>query len=311
MIRRLACAAAPLAAALAAACGSSAAVAPTPTPTPQAAFTLPESQAGTPDLLPILGTTVLRVGPQRVAFLLEAPTALVTAPTADVTAVFEDTAAGAPSSTATATFHPWPFGTRGTYVTELAFDRPGPWRLDITVDDEPFVGEAALPLEVAETSVVRDIGALAPFSNNKTVETVGGDLSALTTHSQPDPDLYQATIAESLFSGTPTVIVFASPTFCTTPSCGPQVETVIDLKDAHRGEATFIHVEVYDNPLEIQGDLSRAVFSPLLAQWGIDAVPHYLNESWVFVLGRDGRIASRFEGYATLTELEAALQRVL
>ena len=115
------------------------------------------------------------------------------------------------------------------------------------------------------------------------------------------------TVAEALISGRPSVIVFASPAFCTSPTCGPQVETVSELRALHPDEADFVHVEVYDNPHEIQGDLTSATYAPALAAWGIDAVPGYLNESWVFVLGSDGRIAARFEGYAALGELETAL----
>jgi predicted transcriptional regulator len=118
-------------------------------------------------------------------------------------------------------------------------------------------------------------------------------------------------VTEALFSGNPTVIVFAAPSFCTSPTCGPQVDTIVELKDAYLGEASFIHVEIYDNPDEIQGDLSRGVLSPFVNDWGLDSVPHYRNESWVFVLGRDGRITHRFEGYATFEELEVALLQVL
>jgi hypothetical protein len=308
-----------LAAGLAAACGSS----PAATATPVATVTSVPIATATPaaeaspahsssSVQPIFGTTVLRVGTQRFAFLLEGSTALVTAPTVGLTARFDGEGTGdAPPVTATADFYGWPFGTRGSYVTELTFDRAGPWRLDITVEDDGPAKYSTLVVDVAETVEVREIGTLPPFSNTKTLSSVGGDLTLLTTHFRPDPDLYQTSIAESLFSGKPTVIVFASPAFCTSPTCGPQVDTVAELKDLHPGEADFIHVEVYDNPEEIQGDLSRGVLSPVLMDWGIDSVPDYLNESWVFVLGQDGRIASRFEGYATLAELEAALQRVL
>ena len=282
-----------------AACGgapSSPAATPTPTPTP----------AGAADLTPILATTVLRVGSQRVAFLLESPTALISAPTAQVTTSFLQ--GDAPGESTTAVFHAWPYATRGAYATELTFDRPGPWRLDIRVDDGPFAGETELVVEVAQDSVVSDIGQVAPFSSTKTLRSVGGDFTKITSDPRPDPELYTTTVAEALRSGQPSVVVFASPAFCTSPTCGPQVDAVKELKGKYRGEANFIHVEVYDNPDEIQGDLDRGTLSPAVKQWGIDAVPHYLNESWVFVLGRDGRIRARFEGYATLEELDAALQ---
>ena len=275
--------------------GACAADPPAPTATPPPAV---------PAITPLLATTQLRVGTQRVAFVLDSPTALVTAPEAEVRTSLPGTSLG---ETAVARFHLWPFGTRGSYATELTFDRPGEWRLDIHVDDGTFVGDASLDLDVAERSSVADVGELAPFSNTKTLRSEAGDLSRITTSSTPDPELYRTTVAEALISGRPSVIVFASPAFCTSPTCGPQVETVSELRALHPADADFVHVEVYDNPDEIQGDLTRGTYAPALSAWGIDAVPGYLNESWVFVLGSDGRIAVRFEGYATLGELETAL----
>ena len=105
--------------------------------------------------------------------------------------------------------------------------------------------------------------------------------------------------------------MFATPAFCTSPTCGPQVDTVSELKDAHRGEASFIHVEIYDNPEEIQGDLSRARFTEAVEEWKLDRLPDWFNESWTFVLNSEGRVHQRFEGFVTLEELEESLQQVL
>lgn len=282
--------------ALAAACAAQ--PAPTATPTPE-----PYAEAG--EIEVILATTVLRTGTQRVAFLLASGTALVRAPQATVRTSFLD--GDAEGETATAQFHEWPFGTRGSYVTPLTFPQSGAWRLDIETD----AGEARIDVHVDETSVVRDVGQIAPFSDTKTLRSAGGDLPSITSHYRADPALYEVSIAESLFSGRPTVAVFASPAFCTTATCGPQADAVSELRQAYPGEADYIHVEVYDNPQEIQGDLSLGVLSPHLAEWGIDQVPDYRNESWTFVIGTDARVAARFEGYATLSELEEALLAAL
>lgn len=294
------------AAALLAACALAAACAaqPAPTATP-ATDPTPSPAAETGDVEIILATTVLRTGTQRVAFLLASGTALVRAPQATVRTAFLD--GDAEGETATAKFHEWPFGTRGSYVTPLSFPRAGAWRLDVETD----AGEARLDVQVDETSVVRDVGQIAPFSDTKTLRSAGGDLPSITSHYRADPALYEISIAESLFSGRPTVAVFASPAFCTTATCGPQVDTVSELRQARPDAADYIHVEVYDNPQEIQGDLSLGALSPHLAEWGIDQVPDYRNESWTFVIGTDARVAARFEGYAALAELEEALQAAL
>ena len=70
-------------------------------------------------------------------------------------------------------------------------------------------------------------------------------------------------------------------------------------------------MEVYDNPHEIQGDLTTARYSPLIDAWGLSKIEDYLNESFVFILDRDGRIAFKYEGYASADELVEDLRRVL
>jgi hypothetical protein len=214
------------------------------------------------------------------------------------------------SETKSAGFHLWPYGVRGSYVTEINFDRPGPWRLDVVVEGEDVQGKAEAILNVSEGGGVPNIGSIPPLSRNKTLQSVES-IEKLTTDYAPDPDLYQITVEDAVATGKPTVVVFASPAFCTSPTCGPQTATLSELKSGHVGEANFIHVEIYETPDEIQGDLTRATLSQPIQDWGISGLPDWFNESWTFVLDSDGRVSQRFEGFATLEELESALRSVL
>ena len=275
--------------ALAAACASP----PTPTPT-----------LAPPVVEAILATTDLRVGEQRLAFLLVTDQDIVREPTASVAwAPVDDTAA---ARTATASFREWPLGSRGAYATEIDFDRPGAWRLDLTVG----TGSASVVVDVAEESAIVDVGGLPPFAANKTLANVDR-IEQLTSDPTPDPELYTQTIPQALIAGRPAVVVFATPALCTSPTCGPQVDTVSQLRERRAAQAAFIHVEIYDNPADIQGDLANAVYSPLVDAWGFTTAPNWFNESWTYVLGADGRVAARFEGFATVEELDAALASAL
>jgi hypothetical protein len=49
---------------------------------------------------------------------------------------------------------------------------------------------------------------------------------------------------------------------------------------------------------------------PAADEWGFTQIPGWTNESWVFVLDDEGIVRQRFEGFATLAELEAALAEV-
>ena len=194
--------------------------------------------------------------------------------------------------TATARFREWPLGSRGAYATEIEFDRPGAWRLDLSVG----AGSASIEIEVAEESAIVDIGGLPPFAANKTLANVES-VEQLTSDPTPDPELYTTTIPQALIAGRPAVVVFATPALCTSPTCGPQVDTVSRLRERRPEQASFIHVEVYDNPADIQGDLANAVYSPLVDAWGFTTAPNWFNESWTYVLGADGRVTARFEGF--------------
>ena len=261
-----------------------------------------------PDGLQIIfGTPDLGVGEHRVGFVVTSATGLVRAPAVTVLSKFfpGGDSRWTEKQTALAVFRPWPYGTRGLYTTRLSFDQPGRWGLEINVPD--IAGSprrAELSFEVEDAPSAPSVGSPAVRSKNKTFNDVDR-LSQLSTGSLQDPDLYQLTIAEAAASGLPSVVVMASPAFCTNAVCGPQVEVLQELKDKYKGEANFIHVDLYDNPEEIQGDLSRAVLSPAVLEWNLPST------EWSFVLDTDGIVTARFESFATLEELEQALQQAL
>ena len=289
--------------ALAVACGSSAA----PTAIPQATTAPADPNA----ITPILATTVLEVGEQRLAFLLATSKGLIKTPTALVTPVFLDGAYGpVPGTTMEAAFNLWPYGIRGSYSTYVNFNQAGRWRLDVQVDNPEGDDQVQFEIVVMEKSPVPALGSKALLSLSKTLAG-HGPIEEITTDYSPDPDLYQITIKEAVENPLPSVVVFASPAFCTSPTCGPQTDTVTELKEIYLGEANFIHVEIYDNPAEIQGNLDRAEIFSVVDDWGLTSIEDYFNESWVFILDVDGLIDDRFEGFATLDELEAALLKVL
>ena len=250
----------------------------------------------------ILGTGDLGVGANRVGFVITSPRGIVGAPTARVTPHYVSAAGSeSPGPAATAHFQKWPFGSRGMYVAEMAFDRSGQWGLEIEVDD---MGTAELTIEVDERPLAPAVGSRPPASRSKTIGDVDS-LAELTTGSLRDPDLYEVTLEESIASDRPTVVVFASPAFCTNAVCGPQLDVLQKLKDGYKGRANFVHVDFYDNPHEIQGDLDRARLSPTVREWRLPSI------EWTFVIGSDGIVAARFEAFATFDEVELALLAVL
>jgi len=206
--RRLLPALAAVAVALAVACGSSAAPTvasqPTTAPADPSAITL------------ILATTVLEVGEQRIAFLLATSKGLMTTPTAQVTPVYLD-GGGSPGPTMEAAFNLWPYGVRGSYSTYANFDRAGRWRLDVQVVNPDGNDQVQIEIEVMEKSPVPALGSIALLSDSKTLAG-HGPIEEITTDYSPDPDLYQLSIKDAVENPLPSVVVFASPAFCTSPT---------------------------------------------------------------------------------------------
>ena len=292
---------------------AAAAPAPTAAPEPAAEPTVrpdmeklnygPKSAEG---LQAILGTGDLGVGTNRFGFVMTSQTGFVTEPTTQLSTRFvnEGGEEGEVVQQATAHFQPWPYGNRGLYAADLDFDRAGTWRVEIEVVQDGTPAVAELIVEVGESTSAPDVGEPAIRSVTKTLEDVGS-LAELSTGSLQDEDLYRTTLAAAVDSGMPTVVVFASPAFCTNAVCGPQVEVLKELKELYKEQANFVHVDFYENPHEIQGDLDRARISPAVTEWSLPSI------EWTFVIDGDGTVTARFEGFATLSEVEAALKRLL
>ena len=258
----------------------------------------------------IFGTPDLGVGRHRVAFALTDPAqGLVRLPILRAASYYYPRGASGPREgpveQATARFFEFPFGTRGIFSAELTLDRPGDWGLELTLPaPDGGTRSTTFLFPVAERTSAPAVGDRAPASASRTVADVAS-LAELTTGHEPDAALYRLSIADALAEARPFVVVFASPAFCTNALCGPQVEVLSALAARHGERANFLHVDLYENPDEIRGDLDRAVRTPVLEEWGIH------TDEWTFVVDADGRVAGRFEAFVTERELEQALLAVL
>ena len=290
-----------------AACGGSAPVSAPAEPTAAPVIQVPTVDPGDGEIESHLATKVLEVGTQRVAFLLNTQKALVKAPQVHIAVASAD--GSVPPTEITADYNAWPYGVRGSYAAPVEFPAPGDYRLTVMPVGGEVSGEAVIDVSVLADSPIPSVGESAPASETKTLDDPA-EITSLTTAYKPDDELYRMSISDAIESGRPSVVVFATPAFCTSPTCGPQVDTVSELRVEHPDAANYIHVELYANPEEIQGDLSRAELVPAADEWGFTQIPGWTNESWVFVLDGDGVVRQRFEGFATLMELEAALAEV-
>ena len=250
----------------------------------------------------------LAVGTNRVIFgLVDREGMPVRAPQAQVKAAYFVPGQEATDvrDSATAKFMRWPGGFQGVFATKLELDTAGFWQLEVTTSSEGRALVAAVgAFQVKEKSDTPAIGDPAPSSVTPTLADVE-DLATITSSPVPDPDLYRLSIRQALETGKPLVVVFATPAFCVTATCGPQVQVVSQLKERFQDQATFIHVEVFENPHLIEGGRPAGGFVPTVDEWNLPSEP------WTFVVDRAGRVQAKFEAFTTEEELEEALEEVL
>jgi hypothetical protein len=142
------------------------------------------------------------------------------------------------------------------------------------------------------------LGEAAPPSNTLTADDAQS-LSEISTDTDPDPEFYEFSVAEALEEGDPFVVVFATPKFCASATCGPTLDIV---KDASSGfeQVNFLHVEPYSN----LDDPDKLAPIKAVREWGLPSEP------WVFVVDADGKVAAKYEGVLSADELRETLSKL-
>ena len=123
------------------------------------------------------------------------------------------------------------------------------------------------------------VGDRAVPSRTPTLASAHGDAALVTTASPPDRSLLRYSVAESLAAHAPFVLVFATPKYCQSRTCGPVVDVAQAVQKRFAGTGVrFIHVEIYQDNNPAQG------FNRWVKEWRLPSEP------FVFLVGRDGRI---------------------
>ncbi len=190
-------------------------------------------------------------------------------------------------------------GQAGVYVAHAAFARAGDWGVEVTVNE---AGRAPEIQRLAFTVLAQDpspgIGAPAPRTRNLTLQDVNGDRAKICSAVEDDSILHRISIADAVTNGKPTVILFATPRFCTTRTCGPSLQVVMGLAQNYADRVNFIHVEVYKN-------FETFEVADAMREWNLETEP------WLYFVDREGKIAAKFEGGITAKEIVPAFLKFI
>ena len=299
---------------VAAACGASGGA-----PTPTAIQAPVGGYAGWPpnvtsELVPIPISTELVVGENRLLVNLVTKTnEPLASPDRPVQLRLYNLGADAstPKIDTPAIFLPTIEGRPGLYRADVTFDAAGDWGLEtITTESDGSHRSGRMVLSVREEGTTPGIGDSAPTSETPTAATAD-EIAKISTDTAPDPAFYKTSEPDALAAKKPFVLVFATPAFCRTATCGPTLNLVKSVAADYEDRLTFIHVEPYELHT-VNGSLQPVLSAqndPIAVDatniWGLQTEPY------VFVVDGSGKVAAKFEGIASDEELRAAFDDVL
>lgn len=203
------------------------------------------------------------------------------------------------------TWRSWPIRS-GVYTGVPAFNRAGVWEFQVKLTENGHTRTGRSFLQVAEDSDSPGIGDHAPATITKTATTID-EVKLISSALHPDPRFYSISLDAALASGKPTVVLFSTPAFCVSQTCGPQLDTLGKVVDTYGDRINFIHVEIFDNISEMldTGDSSIGIVAQPVKDWGL------ITEPFTFFISANGIVTARFEQYTTLKELQQAAESVL
>jgi len=280
--------------------------APAPTPTNASAPTA--SGTSKPSVLPVLVSSELSVGPNRYLFSFVDATTNTPVAAPDRTASVQFTGPANQTIPATPATFIWAIEkVSGIYVTNVEFPAAGDWIAHFATAGAGKPEERIdFQFQVAAKKNVISPGDKAPSVATPTLAAVGGDVSKISSDAKPDKAFYETSVAEALAAHKPFVLIFATPKFCQTSTCGPTLDKVKPIAAAHPN-LTFINVEPY-----VLADDQGQLQPVLDAKGNLQAVSATIayglvSEPYVFVVGGDGIVKASFELIFTPDEIDKAL----
>jgi hypothetical protein len=283
----------------------------------QAAITpaAPSASGATPapsaSFLPVPVSSEFGVGTNRVVFGLLDPSGTNSAASPDRTLSIGYHGPNGETIPSTPTTFVWAVeGVKGVYVGHATFGRAGSWIADFTSAAPGAPAQTvSFSFDVKPHTKVVFPGDPAPSVDTPTLADVGGDVKKVSTDTNPVTRFYETSEADALAAKKPFVLVFATPKFCQTATCGPTLDKVKPIAAAHP-DVTFINVEPY-RLTDTNGSLQ-----PVLDAQGqlvpVEATTAFklLSEPYVFVVGDDGKVTASYELVFAPEELEAAVKSV-
>ncbi|MGZ4205222.1 MAG: TlpA family protein disulfide reductase [Actinomycetota bacterium] len=247
----------------------------------------------------ITGSEILSKVPDRLVFNMTDPTNgnVIAASSAKVwVATDQNTPAMGPY---TATFHDDGLGERGFFETPITMPSDGTW---LALAEVTRSGSSTPEIGLAQFQVGRQTAM--PIAGDKAIVVPSPTYSdhrgvnPICT-AKPVCSMHAISLDAALKNGKPTLLIIATPQFCQSALCGPEVDVVQAVSKEFTGKVNFVHVEVYrdDKATTIQ----QQILSPAAQQWRLEQEPA------IYYIDTAGVIKSRTIGPADKADVRSAL----
>ncbi len=263
-------------------------------------ITVPEPTTAAADQLNLGVITALIVAGinQRVAFVVQGQNGFIT-PTGPVTFALgpdqqhltatpigiHSDALGAP--TYLSLYHDFP--NAGVYIAEIGVNGK--------------TASAGLQVVAASSEPSPTTGQHVPdIATPTTTDLHGIPEALLCTHTPPCP-LHNLSLDTALKAGKPIALLFATPKYCMTQTCGPTLDVLLRQMPPYAGKIQFIHLEIYPSA----PDFSSA--TPPKTTYVVDDFK-LTSEPILYLLSPDGTVHERIDGLVGDAEVKAALDRL-
>ncbi len=176
----------------------------------------------------------------------------------------------------------WPFRVN---VTDVGL-------YSLVVDGGPQDGAAVQVLDPSAVTIPL-VGSTLPAFDTPTVDDARG-VNPICTRTPEPCSFHDVTLTDALASGRPVIYLIGTPAHCSTGTCSPALDGLLELRDELSASYAIVHAEVYTDDTATQ-------VAPAVTSYAMTYEPA------LFVTGPDGTIVERLDAVFDLVELREVL----
>ena len=114
----------------------------------------------------------------------------------------------------------------------------------------------------------------------------------------PQCPLHDVSLDAALAEKKPVAVLFVTPAFCETNTCGPVLQIMLDEMKAYEDRVRFVHVEIYT-------DRTAKTTAPGVGAYKLPSEP------FLFLAGADGLVRERVGGPFDRAEFRSAMEKLV